>query len=700
MEKNNGYQVLKRDVLGCYDAFLDFFNKAQIPQEGDSFEALKRQAEDIRADQFKLVVAGEAKSGKSTFINAYLGQEILPMDVLQCSSSVVEIKYGKKLTLTASYAGGDEECVEGKTAIQEFLKEHAALDDEYRDIPVNTINNELIIKSRGKPILRKFIDDLIEKVQKENIHHLTRDVYEKKIRNYIEEMQKQWETIVTRMVITYPFEEESMRGISVIDSPGVNAAGRVGDVTDDYIKKADAIMFLRPIIGVAVEANSFKDFLESKSVGRNKNAMFLILTRTATIPPDDIRRAYDELANIFGAQTTGNRHGISREQIIHVDSKAELYLNQFKLMSAKEINQEMKKLEQDKKLDPFLKAAKLDALKEDDAGNYAFSKELFLENLEKLSNFAAIDQALNLFGRKAKYLALVEFMQRMIKVYEKQEADIKDKADLYRTKVRDPREFVEKIKKIKEELVEIDNCMYGELDDIANGFLASGKRGGKIEKEAEEVVKKYKEEEEKINQQDSYCLDRLETLSFQQIDKFHDYQKRLQDELLRECDEKLKTVIQGRWVSFASLQPDFTPESLALVKEKIKSSGEADEVHWEDGGCFGKDRRVSVFSQSKYYDKVKDHIWGEIEKIKQTAITEMRKFAGEVISVYKEQLVKNLDNKMAELQKLEKDQRNNEAMMRLMQEQEQWLMQIGRSKNDLQDYLAILEKTLSYIKAK
>ncbi len=78
----------------------------------------------------------------------------------------------------------------------------------------------------------------------------------------------------------------------------------------------------------------------------------------------------------------------------------------------------------------------------------------------------------------------------------------------------------------------------------------------------------------------------------------------------------------------------------------------------------------------------------------------MRKFAGEVISVYKEQLVKNLDSKKAELQEVEKDQRDNEAMMRLVQEQERWLMQIGRGKNDLQDYLAILDKTLSYIKAK
>lgn len=33
MKKNDGYQKLKKEVLGCYDVFSDFFTKAQIPHE-------------------------------------------------------------------------------------------------------------------------------------------------------------------------------------------------------------------------------------------------------------------------------------------------------------------------------------------------------------------------------------------------------------------------------------------------------------------------------------------------------------------------------------------------------------------------------------------------------------------------------------------------------------------------------------------
>ena len=50
------------------------------------------------------MVIGKAKSGKSTFINAYLKKEVLPMDVRQCTSSIIKINYGDKFRLVAKTA--------------------------------------------------------------------------------------------------------------------------------------------------------------------------------------------------------------------------------------------------------------------------------------------------------------------------------------------------------------------------------------------------------------------------------------------------------------------------------------------------------------------------------------------------------------------------------------------------------------------
>ena len=51
--------------------------------------------------------------------------------------------------------------------------------------------------------------------------------------------------MLVKIDIEYPFADKNMRGVRIIDSPGVNAAGKVGDVTATYIESADAIMFLR-----------------------------------------------------------------------------------------------------------------------------------------------------------------------------------------------------------------------------------------------------------------------------------------------------------------------------------------------------------------------------------------------------------------------------------------------------------------------
>ena len=153
MEMRTSFKEIKEDVLSLYDEMLATAKRCEFSEEDTTLKGLAAQAEKIKDDRFCLLIAGEAKSGKSTFINAYLGTEILPMDVRQCTSAVVEIAYGKEFRLQATYADGRVDSVTGEDKIYEFLKKNAALDDEYRDITVPTINNEIIIKYKDQKIL-------------------------------------------------------------------------------------------------------------------------------------------------------------------------------------------------------------------------------------------------------------------------------------------------------------------------------------------------------------------------------------------------------------------------------------------------------------------------------------------------------------------------------------------------------------------
>ena len=58
-------------------------------------EGLRQLGTKVEADTFKIQIVGTFKNGKSTFINALLGEDILPTKALPCTSVINEIKYGE-----------------------------------------------------------------------------------------------------------------------------------------------------------------------------------------------------------------------------------------------------------------------------------------------------------------------------------------------------------------------------------------------------------------------------------------------------------------------------------------------------------------------------------------------------------------------------------------------------------------------------
>lgn len=650
------FKEIKEDVLRYYEEMLEAAKRCDFPESDTSFKGLRAQAEKIKEDKFCLLIAGEAKSGKSTFINAYLGTEILPMDVRQCTSAVVEIAYGTEFCLKATYADDRVTTLKGEDAIYDFLKKNAALDDEYRDIPVPTINNEVIVKYKEKKIPEAEIRDLLEGVKRENIHRLSEEEYNKKIRDYIREKQQHWQDVVVKINILYPFEDKSMRGIRIIDSPGVNAAGKVGEATSRYIESADAIMFLRPITGVAIEANSFKEFLESKSVDRNKNAMFLVLTRTASESQDTIARAYEEFVNMFGTMKTDSRHGIVKEQIIPVDSKAELYYNRFVGMSTPDIRDYIKKLRDEQKAEAFLSLAWADACGD---------KEQLQEELKRISNFDVIDQALNKFGRKAQYIALSEFLARILRLYGKMAVSLRDKIDNYSLKAEDPHKLAVKISETQAELTDIENRLNQTVDEITKKYGGSGNKG-LIQQEAEKVMEEFREEIKKLDADDHRSIDTLEKISFRKVDSFVEFQDKLQKNVVAECNEALKVALSDKTtIEFTTLEPDFTPEMVEGIKENVKKDSN-ERIPFETGLTFKKTEYRSSFSQKKYYGLFSNSITERLEGIKNQAVRELRSFVSHTVTAYTKELARNADIKREELEKIKNDKKTADELQELI----------------------------------
>ncbi len=670
------YNKTKAAVLATYEEFLPLLTAIKGNKDSSfdsSLELLAGQAQNIRQDRFLLMVVGEAKSGKSTFINAYLGEEILPMDVKQCTSAIVEIRYDKAFTLTATYADEHTEVIKDEQKIKEFLAVNAAMDDNYRDIPISAINFEILMKYKDKKIPTAIIDDFIKGVQTENLYHLSEKEYNWKIRKYIEVKQPNWKDIVQKIEIRYPFADKDLKGVEIVDTPGVNADGRVGNITDAYVEKANAVMFLKPITGAALEASSFKQFLNSKSADRNRNAMFLILTRAANETQENITRIHQEALKQFP--------NIDEKQIIPIDSKVMLFYNRIKNLTIEEIEQLITEEVAANRLDSFIAMPWFMSNR---------NRDEFLRRLLELSQFDVMNAALNKFSHKIQYIGLNDFLARMLSVVEKATDTLTENVGFYKEKAEDPIELGNRMNKIKAELEEMTLKINQTVEAIAFEY---GKTGGFIDTRVKEEIENYQKEIAAIDPGKPLSIDELEKISFRKIDMLTAFGNALQKEIVAKCDKALISLSDKSSIKFTTLKPDITKESFQKVKDDLRSSPGAQESYtYETGITFTKTEHGSRFSQSKYYGLVKNDIERRIERLRNQIVRELKYFVTATTTAYSEELSRNAKIKREELNTITQEKQTAEEIQAKIEELEGLIKNLATQKENILSLKGGIEK--------
>jgi GTPase SAR1 family protein len=168
------------------------------------------------SDQFKVMVVGNFKSGKSTFVNALLGESVLPMDVVPCTAVISEIKYRGKKEAVIYFRNPLPATMPPKLS-------RAAL--------------ELINQAGGKTPPPTYLNidqlkDFITIVDPEN------------------EKESMAESPYLSAEIFWPLPL-CERGVEIIDSPGLNEAVTREQITTEYLKKADAVVFVMTCLALA-----------------------------------------------------------------------------------------------------------------------------------------------------------------------------------------------------------------------------------------------------------------------------------------------------------------------------------------------------------------------------------------------------------------------------------------------------------------
>jgi len=177
----------------------------------------------LQQERFSLVILGEFNHGKSTFLNALLGEPLLPMGAIPTTAAVAELSYGEHFAAQAVYESGTRQALS---------------------------RDELSAWLRGQA-----------EVAESHPSDLDGDVA----------------VAVERIEIELPAPFLSSQ-LTVVDTPGVNdLSEQRADITYGYVPRADAIVFL--LDATQVLTASERRFLHERVVKSARQRLVFVIAK-------------------------------------------------------------------------------------------------------------------------------------------------------------------------------------------------------------------------------------------------------------------------------------------------------------------------------------------------------------------------------------------------------------------------------------
>ncbi|MGN0595626.1 MAG: dynamin family protein, partial [Hominimerdicola sp.] len=115
MEKQIDYgsYAAYKETVGNLTASLDELLKmSEEISLVNTAKSIRETLEKTRDEHFEVAIVGEFKRGKSTLINALLGQEVLPADVLPATATLNRVTYSEEPYVQVDYKNGESERVD------------------------------------------------------------------------------------------------------------------------------------------------------------------------------------------------------------------------------------------------------------------------------------------------------------------------------------------------------------------------------------------------------------------------------------------------------------------------------------------------------------------------------------------------------------------------------------------------------------
>jgi len=265
------YNQLRARLQTLFVGALDIFQHLELPSDRRTLEVGQ---EKLAADTFKVLVLGEFKRGKSTFINALLGQEVLPAFSIPCTAVINEIKWGEGRSAVLHFADPAPICFPENlpSEVHAHRTKHPGAKIPPMLVPINEIERYVVIPDPGKD-------------QGESVA----------------------ESPYSLVEVFWPLDL-CRNGVEVIDSPGLNEHGTRTRITTDYLTRVDAVVFV--LSCQALASQSEMQFIDLNIRGGGHEDLFFVCNRFDEVRSNERERIVSYAQAKLKDKTTFGSNGI------------------------------------------------------------------------------------------------------------------------------------------------------------------------------------------------------------------------------------------------------------------------------------------------------------------------------------------------------------------------------------------------------
>ncbi|MGB3420119.1 MAG: dynamin family protein [Dolichospermum sp.] len=232
---------------------VNFLNKP------DQVANLRNLQSIVQSTNFKVMILGEFKRGKSTFINALLGEEILPAFATPCTAIINEVKWGER-----------------QRAVLHFNQVDGEAKKEPKEIPVDEIEEYVVIKED------------------------------------VDQSQAINESPYEKLELFWPLELCKDR-VEIIDSPGLNEHKTRQQVTENYLITVDAIILV--LSCEQLFSKSEQEVVDNKLRPMGHEDIFFVCNRINLIRRNEVDRVKDSAIRKLSSRTR-----LGPERIFFIDA--------------------------------------------------------------------------------------------------------------------------------------------------------------------------------------------------------------------------------------------------------------------------------------------------------------------------------------------------------------------------------------------